>query len=576
MMFSRMCKLGLLTLWAALSGCGSAPDPETLERILADNANNPPQYGGELNIGTVYVTLSPLSWDSQDWAWKLNHDTGAVREQLFAADLKQSLKDGGPYNFRAEAYIPESALRGELAESWTWEDDLTLVVTLRKGVNFVAKPGVMAAREITADDVLFTYQYINNSPKRISNYFEHIDAVEVRDRYTVVFHFNTYNAEWAYRFGYGYYSGILPRETAQWDAKDWRNVVGTGPFTLAKYVQSNSQRYERNPDYWDREVLAGEQYEIPFIDAVSYRIIKDEATFLTALRTGKLDILEVARWIAVEHLQETTPELIWMRSLAMSGLFMVMRMDREPFDDIRVRRAINLAVNQQEIVDDFYGGHAELMAYPQHPDFGDYFQPLAEMPETVQELYSYQPEKARQLLAEAGYPDGFEFDMQLCACNPQQMDIAPLIAGYLAKVGITVNLQPLEYASFLSMMTSRNHTPGYLMNNGHTNPTTSLRKNFQTGQLWNPAQFSDPDIDGRIAKMITERDFDKRVEIARDITREMIDRAPYLWLPTPYIYTAWWPWVKNFNGESRAGAVRPGPIYARIWIDQKLKRELGF
>ena len=216
------------------------------------------------------------------------------------------------------------------------------------------------------------------------------------------------------------------------------------------------------------------------------------------------------------------------------------------------------------------------MAYPQHPDFGDYFQPLEEMPESVQELYSYQPEKARQLLAEAGYPDGFEFDMQLCACNPQQMDIAPLIAGYLAKVGIRVNLQPLEYASFLSMMTSRNHTPGYLMNNGHTNPTTSLRKNFQTGQLWNPAQFSDPDIDGRIAKMITERDFDKRVEIARDITREMIDRAPYLWLPTPYIYTAWWPWVKNFNGESRAGAVRPGPIYARIWIDQKLKRELGF
>ena len=569
-------KRACIALLLMVSACGDAPDRAAVDQIIAANADNLPSHGGELNIGTVYVTLSPLSWDSQDWVWKLNHDTGAVREQLFSADLKQAQKNGGPYNFRAEAYIPESALRGELAETWHWEDDLTLVVKLREGINFVAKPGVMDRREITADDVLFTYEYINNSPKRIATYFEHINEVEVRDRYTVVFHFNQFNAEWAYRFGYGYYSAILPRETANLDAKDWRNVVGTGPFTLDTYVQSNSQRYERNPDYWDTELLSGEQHDIPFVDAVSYRIIKDEATYLTALRTGKLDILEVARWIAVEHLKETTPELKWMRSLAMAGTFMVMRMDREPFDDLRVRRAVNLAINQQEIVDQFYGGHAELMAHPQHPDFGEYFQPLEDMPASVQELFTYQPEKAKALLAEAGYPDGFEFDMQLCACNPSQMDLAPLLAGYLAKVGIKVNLQPLEYASFLSMMTSRNHTPGYLMQSGHTNPTTTLRKNFLTGQTWNPAQFSDPKVDAKIFAMIGERDLDRRVEIAQDITREMIDRAPYLWLPTPYIYTAWWPWVKNFNGESRAGAVRPGPIYARIWIDQKLKQELGF
>jgi len=62
----------------------------------------------------------------------------------------------------------------------------------------------------------------------------------------------------------------------------------------------------------------------------------------------------------------------------------------------------------------------------------------------------------------------------------------------------------------------------------------------------------------------------------RAMTIEMLDRAPYLWLPTEYIYTAWWPWVKNYGGELRAGAQRPGPIYARIWMDQALKRELGF
>jgi peptide/nickel transport system substrate-binding protein len=126
------------------------------------------------------------------------------------------------------------------------------------------------------------------------------------------------------------------------------------------------------------------------------------------------------------------------------------------------------------------------------------------------------------------------------------------------------------------MMTTRNHSAGYLMASGHTNPTTALRKNFLTDQLWNPAQFSDPEIDRRLERMLSARDEAERIRIARAISRDVLDRAPYLWLPTGYGYTAWWPWVKNYDGETRAGAVRPGPIYARLWIDQELKRSLGF
>jgi peptide/nickel transport system substrate-binding protein len=553
---------------SALPSTGAANDQNP--------AGDAPQYGGDLNIGSVYVTLSPLSWDPADWSWKLNHDTGAVREQLLAANLHLGTRAGGKYNFRAEAYLPEDAWRGELAESWYWEDELTLVMRLRRGVMFPDKPGVMQARELTADDVLFTYQYINDSPKRIATYFDHLQRLEARDSHTLVFHFRTFNAEWAYRFGYGYYSGIMPREMAAVDAKNWRNLTGTGPFHLARYIQGNSQTYAKNPDYWDREQIGDTEHPIPFIDSVTYRIIKDEATYLTALRTGKLDILESIRWIAVEHLKETTPELQWTRSLGMAGTFVVMRLDREPFGDVRVRRALNLAINQPEIAELFYGGHAELMAYPQHPDFGDYYQPLEEMPVSVQELFTYNPDKARRLLAEAGFPDGFEFNVQVCSCSPQHMDMIPLLAGYLAKVGVKINIQPLEYASFLSMMTTRNHEAGYFMNSGHTNPTTTLRKSFMTGQTWNPSQFSDPDVDRRIQEMLASRDEEERIRISRGIVIDMLDHAPYIWLPTGYGYTAWWPWVKNYTGETRAGAVRPGPIYARIWIDQALKRAMGF
>ncbi len=535
-----------------------------------------PQYGGSLNVGTVVVTLAPLSWDPVDWSWKINHDTGMVREQLFAADLDKSVRKGGKYRFISEAYLPAASLRGELAESWEWETPLTLVVHLRHGVMFPEKPGVMSEREFVADDVLYSFDLVESSPKKIPTYFDHIDRLEARDEHTVVFHFNEFNAEWAYRFGYGFHSGISPRETADIDRKDWRNVVGSGPFELTRYVRNNSQRYNKNPDYWDTEQIGDKRYAIPFIDDVTYRIIKDEATWLTALRTGKLDILESIRFIAVDHLKETTPELKWNRRLATAGNFMVLRVDRPPFDDVRVRRALNLAVNHPEMVELFYDGHAELMGYPQHPGYGEYFQPLEEMRASVQELFSYNPEKARRLLAEAGYPDGFDFNVQVCSCSPTQMDILPLIKDYLSRVGINFEIEPMEYAAFLSVMTTRTHSAGYMMASGHTNPTTSLRKSFKTLQTWNPSQYSDPEVDRRIDEYHRSRDETERIRMIRELTVDMLDAAPYLWLPTQYVYTAWWPWVKNYGGELRAGAVRPGPIYARLWIDQELKRELGF
>ena len=252
-----------------------------------------------------------------------------------------------------------------------------------------------------------------------------------------------------------------------------------------------------------------------------------------------------------------------------------MRMDQPPFDDIRVRRALNMAVNQQEIVDLFYGGHAELMAYPQHPGFGDYYQPLEEMPESVQELFGYHPDKARALLDEAGLADGFSFKVQVCTCSPSNMDLIPLLDSYLAKVGVRMEIEPLEYAAFLSMMTTENHGPGYFMNNGHTNPTTSIRK-FITGHTWNPSVYNVPEFDAAIDRLMLTREETDRVALTRELTVKLLDEAPSIWLPTVYNYTAWWPWVRNYGGELRAGAVRPGPIYARIWIDHDMKRAMGF
>ena len=156
------------------------------------------------------------------------------------------------------------------------------------------------------------------------------------------------------------------------------------------------------------------------------------------------------------------------------------------------------------------------------------------------------------------------------------MDLLPLVAAYLEQVGVKIEIQPMEYGAFLSAMTTKTNAAGYFMLNGHTNPTTTLRKSFVTKQTWNPSQFSDPDIDRKMNEAYQEQDEGKRQAMLKEMTRSIIDKAPYIFLPVPYVYTAWWPWVKNYGGELRAGAERPGPIHARIWIDQEMKKGMGY
>jgi peptide/nickel transport system substrate-binding protein len=391
-----------------------------------------------------------------------------------------------------------------------------------------------------------------------------------------VFDLKEYNAEWAYRFGYGYYSGIVPKEVVDAGATNWRNINGTGPFRLTDYTQGNSNTYEKNPIYWGTETINEKEFKLPYVDKINYRIIKDEATRVTALRTGKVDVLELARWQDVDSLKQSAPALKWNKWLATGGTFLAMRTDTKPFDDIRVRRALNIAVNKDEIIKAYYNGNAEMFAYPQHPSFGAYFKPLEQQPDSVKELFKYDPVKAKKLLAEAGYPNGFTFKTQVCSCNPDHMDLLPLISAYLEQVGIKMEIQTMEYAAFLSAMTTQTNAPGYFMDNGHTNPTTTIRKSFVPHQVWNPSQWNDPKLTARMEAVYKERDESKRIAELRAMTTEMVDNAPYVWLPTVYRFSAWWPWVKGYEGELRAGAVRPGPIYARIWVDQELKKKMGY
>ena len=117
---------------------------------------------------------------------------------------------------------------------------------------------------------------------------------------------------------------------------------------------------------------------------------------------------------------------------------------------------------------------------------------------------------------------------------------------------------------------------GYLANTDEGNPFQVLRSRFVTGQTWNPAFHSDTWHDETFFKAISMEGAEQRDALLREMNVRLIgERVPYVWLPTPTMYEAWWPYVKNYWGEHSVGTQDPGPIYARIWIDEDLKREMG-
>ena len=276
----------------------------------------------------------------------------------------------------------------------------------------------------------------------------------------------------------------MPKEVSTAGASSWKNVNGTGPFMLTDYVQGSSSTFTMNPGYWDKETLAGQSYKLPFVDKISYRVIKEEATALTSLRTGKLDVLELVSWSAIDEMKKTAPQLKTSKWLGMSGTVIAMRTDQKPFDDVRVRRALNMAINKQEIIKSYYNGNAEMFVHPQHPDYAGYYEPLSAMPDAVKELYTYNPEKAKKLLAKAGYPNGFTFKVMVSS-NSQNHDLITLIGSYLAKVGVKLELNLTEFGAYQRAMAMAPTTR--LLHDQHDHqPTTSIRKNFTKGSPFNP------------------------------------------------------------------------------------------
>jgi peptide/nickel transport system substrate-binding protein len=538
-----------------------------------------PKRGGTMTI----------SWPS-DWAAWDPTKAQAIRvthmfftsNKLIQGDWTKGPQGNGTTSWEWGYLGDVSLLTGELAERWETPDPTTIIYHLRKGVKFHNKPPVNG-RELTADDVVWNINMQLTYPTawQAMAYSESSGlrptSVRALDRYTVEVKTPPNSRDlMLLEIGCNMYTNPPEVWANGGDMSDWTKVIGSGPWMITGYTAGSEITLTRNPDYFEKDPLHPDQ-AIPYLDTLKILILPDLATRLTALRTGQIDYLREQLPDDARPLITGNPDLLWSRRIGVSWIASG-RLDKEnlPFKDIRVRRAMNLAVDKQAVLKDYFKGEAALLGYPYHPSkaFEKYYTPLEQLPADVQELFTgYNPAKAKQLLTEAGFPNGFKTRIQGQVAQADEMS---MIQSYLSQVGIDMQIQTLDPGQFVAIDAANSHDEmWYGQGRGIWAPNEMLMT--KTGMYSNDAIIADPYYD-RVQAVVAEdmvKNPDNYFKTMKEAGVYELQSAWGIFVPVPYQYNLWWPWTQNYYGINWTGWAGTNQWTKYLWIDQNLKKSMG-
>ena len=281
---------------------------------------------------------------------------------------------------------------------------------------------------------------------------------------------------------------------------DWENQVGTGAFMLTNYVGNSSVTYTRNPNYWEKDPIGpGKGSQLPYLDGIRDLVIPDLSTRISALRTGKIDAMASVTAEDAKTLLTGTTSGSGLKSLEKTsidgrGYPMFLRVDQKPFDDIRVRQALMKGTDFNSILTSLYGGKGQIVTYP-FPDTTDYHALYLgindpDAPPEMKDLYTYDPDKAKQLLAQAGYPNGLTTSIVLNSSDQPTVDYYTMLTGMWSKIGVTLKLDIKENAVYNNIKTSHTgyntiqlrHGPGFDVLPGRV--SSKARAQITTWAIW--------------------------------------------------------------------------------------------
>jgi peptide/nickel transport system substrate-binding protein len=440
-------------------------------------------------------------------------------------------------------------IEGDLAESWTQPNETTYSFKLRKGVRWQGKPPVNG-RELTSEDVVYSVERFRTIKGNANAYMlASLDKVEAPDRYTVKFTLKEPYVWFLDMLANPHAVAIIAKECAEkfGDLKKPEATVGSGPWMLDGYRPNVGFTYVRNPGYF----LAG----LPHIDRVEVAVDEDNASRMAAFLAGKYDlgweyqgVINRTDWLGLKDtLKQKRPRLQTAEypNAVMNHIYM--RTDKTPFSDARVRRAMSLAINRQEIIDSVYEGVAA-MNPPVPAALKEWSVPFDQLGEGAQ-YYKFDPARARKLLAEAGHSNGFQATIDFTTYGSQILiDATQLILKYLKDVGIDVKLNTKEYGAYVATtFYGKYDSMAFGPQTGFQEPDNFLYGQYYPGEIKNHGHINDPIVADMLVRQRRTHDVAKRREVIFEIQRYLAKQQYYVQMPSPIQIAVWDAALKNYG-----------------------------
>ncbi len=411
-----------------------------------------------------------------------------------------------------------------LAESWTIsKDGLQYTFKLRRGITF------HDGTPLNAEAVKFSIErQINpNHPAyKLGKYpfanffFGNVKAVEVLSEERVAFLLNEARASFIAVLAQGAASIVSPTAVMKWGPDYPTHPVGTGPFRFASWDRGQRVVLEKNPTYWKYPVK---------VERVIYRPIVEDQARLTELLTGTLDVIVGVPADFVSQLEQNA-KITLLKQVGAHVWYLGMNNQKKPFDDKRVRQALNYAVNKDAIVKDVLKGTGAASRGPVLP--GTWGADPALKP------YPYDPERAKKLLAEAGYPSGFSTTLWVPESGSgMQAPVAmsTVMQSNLKAVGVNVSLQTMEWGAYLAKLRTKEQELFALSWMAGTEDPDMVMYPLLHSSQWTPvgpnrALYKNARFDTLLQQARLTTDQAKRAQLYREAQRVLVDDAPWVFV----------------------------------------------
>jgi peptide/nickel transport system substrate-binding protein len=526
-----------------------------------------PQYGGTITIraNSLQPAFDNSQWSASVmldyWFEKLWQNSWTVDRNIWPFTL---------------GWTPNEYYMSSLAESWEIPDNQTVIFHLRQGVKFQNKPPVNG-REFTSDDVIYHFDRLMGTGSgfttpnpQFASWVAAVSKATAIDKYTVMIKFKAPVADPINGLSNAAQT-FEAREVA--DQKligDWKYAIGTGPWVLTDFVQGASMIMARNPDYWGND----ERYpknRLPYADNLKVLGIPDKATAQAAFRSGKIDILPDQDWQTAKLIKDASPN-VQQAELPAGGSHLDLRCDHMPFKDIRVRTALQMAINLPAIAKTYYGGIVDgTPAGAVSPQFKGYAYTYADWPQSLKDEYSYNPAGAKKLMAEAGFPDGF--NTNCLAPSNADINLLQIFKAEFADIGVTMDINVLDPT-----------TQGSLVRAGKFDQMTANFIGFTAMTLFSPDMIlkgawsksissnfthnNDPAFDAIIDKINAATDMAAYKQLCFQADKYIIEHHWRIYTFQTASFNMLQPNLHGYSGEADASSFGAGYLWARLWVDQ--------